>query len=207
MEHIEAKKTFLNPPELYLSHRSLILTYNHHCTSGLRDGAQHRERAVENWHRFTQDVKVNARKVMVHGGDGVFVPKPWMKVEVGDVVKVEKDHFFLVIYSCYPLDGVCYVETINLDRETNLKVKRCLEVTLPLDNDQPFKCEDPNPNLYTFVGNFEYNSQTHPLDPTHILLRDSKLRNTVMCTGWSYSPAMNQSHAKCHQIAFKKEHD
>ncbi|RWR82750.1 putative phospholipid-transporting ATPase 4 isoform X3 [Cinnamomum micranthum f. kanehirae] len=43
--------------------------------------------------------------------------------------------------------------------ETNLKVKRSLEVTLPLDDDETFKdfrgtikCEDPNSNLYTFVG-------------------------------------------------------
>ncbi|KAJ0746731.1 putative P-type phospholipid transporter [Helianthus annuus] len=144
--------------------------------------------AVENWHRFMQDMKVNMRKVLVHSGDGVFVRKPWMKLEVGDVVKVEKDEFFpadlLFLSSSYE-DGICYVETMNLDGETNLKVKRSLEVTLPLDDDASFKdfkatikCEDPNPNLYTFVGNFEYDRQTYPLDPSQILLRDSKLRNT-----------------------------
>ncbi|CAI9280976.1 unnamed protein product [Lactuca saligna] len=144
--------------------------------------------AVENWHRFMQDMKVNMRKVSVHIGNGVFVKKPWMKVEVGDVVKVEKDQFFpadlLFLSSSYE-DGICYVETMNLDGETNLKVKRSLEVTLPLDDDQSFqdfkatiKCEDPNPNLYSFVGNFEYDRQIYPLDTTQILLRDSKLRNT-----------------------------
>ncbi|KAL8217348.1 hypothetical protein R6Q57_020721 [Mikania cordata] len=144
--------------------------------------------AVENWHRFMQDMKVNMRKVLVHSGDGVFVTKPWMKLEVGDVIKVEKDQFFpadlLFLSSSYE-DGICYVETMNLDGETNLKVKRSLEVTLPLDDDHAFKdfkatikCEDPNPNLYTFVGNFEYDCQMYPLDPSQILLRDSKLRNT-----------------------------
>ncbi|KAJ9568389.1 hypothetical protein OSB04_004355 [Centaurea solstitialis] len=144
--------------------------------------------ALENWHRFMQDMKVNNRKVLVHIGDGVFVRKPWMKVQVGDVVKVEKDRFFpadlLFLSSSYE-DGICYVETMNLDGETNLKVKRSFEVTLPLDDDAAFKdfkatirCEDPNPNLYTFVGNFEYDRQTYPIDPGQILLRDSKLRNT-----------------------------
>ncbi|XP_058227244.1 probable phospholipid-transporting ATPase 4 isoform X3 [Rhododendron vialii] len=149
--------------------------------------------AMEDWRRFIQDMKVNMRKARVHKGDGVFGPKPWMKLRVGDVVKVEKDKFFpadlLLVSSSYE-DGICYVETMNLDGETNLKVKRALEVTLPLDNDMTFKdftgkisCEDPNPNLYTFVGNLEYDRQVYPLDPSQILLRDSKLRNTAYVYG------------------------
>ncbi|KAE9467934.1 hypothetical protein C3L33_00154, partial [Rhododendron williamsianum] len=85
--------------------------------------------AMEDWRRFIQDMKVNMRKARVHKGDGVFGPKPWMKLRVGDVVKVEKDKFFpadlLLVSSSYE-DGICYVETMNLDGETNLKVKRAL---------------------------------------------------------------------------------
>eukprot|EP00268_Persea_americana_P043553 TRINITY_DN4382_c0_g1_i1.p1 TRINITY_DN4382_c0_g1~~TRINITY_DN4382_c0_g1_i1.p1 ORF type:complete len:1225 (+),score=236.00 TRINITY_DN4382_c0_g1_i1:478-4152(+) len=149
--------------------------------------------ALEDWRRFIQDVKVNSRKVSTHKGEGKFGYKPWQRIQVGDVVKVEKDQFFpadlLLLSSSYE-DGICYVETVNLDGETNLKVKRSLEVTLPLDDDVTFKdftgtvrCEDPNPNLYTFVGNFEYDRQTYALDPSHILLRDSKLRNTSYIYG------------------------
>lgn len=61
---------------------------------------------------------------------------------------------------------------------------------MALDEDDTFgtftgtiKCEDPNPSLYTFVGNFEYEDQVYPLDPTQILLRDSKLRNTAFIYG------------------------
>ncbi|KAE8037502.1 hypothetical protein FH972_010088 [Carpinus fangiana] len=64
-------------------------------------------------------------------------------------------------------DGVCYVETMNLDGETNLKVKRCLEATLCLNEDEEFRkfkgtiyCEDPNPNLYTYVGNLELENES-----------------------------------------------
>ena len=149
--------------------------------------------ALEDWRRFVQDMKVNLRKVCVHKGEGVFGYRPWHKIRVGDILKVEKDQFFpadlLLLSSCYE-DGICYVETMNLDGETNLKVKRSLEVTLPLDDDATFKdftgkiyCEDPNPNLYTFVGNFEYDRQIYPLDPSQILLRDSKLRNTAYAYG------------------------
>ncbi|KAH7865566.1 hypothetical protein Vadar_008338 [Vaccinium darrowii] len=149
--------------------------------------------AVEDWRRFIQDMKVNMRKALVHKGDGVFIPKPWMKLQVGDVVKVEKDKFFpadlLLVSSSYE-DGICYVETMNLDGETNLKVKRALEATLPVDDDTTFKdfagkisCEGPNPSLYTFAGKFEYDHQVYPLDPSQILLRDSKLRNTAYVYG------------------------
>ncbi|XP_058216266.1 probable phospholipid-transporting ATPase 4 isoform X4 [Rhododendron vialii] len=149
--------------------------------------------AMEDWQRFIQDMKVNMRKARVHKGNGVFGSKPWMKLRVGDVVKVEKDKFFpadlLLVSSSYE-DGLCYVETMNLDGETNLKVKRALEVTLPFDDDLTFKdftgkisCEDPNPNLYTFVGNLGCDRQVYPLDPSQILLRDSKLRNTAFVYG------------------------
>ncbi|KAL2462555.1 putative phospholipid-transporting ATPase 4 [Forsythia ovata] len=149
--------------------------------------------ALEDWRRFMQDMKVNLRKASIHKRDGIFGNRPWMKIRVGDVVKVEKDHFFpadlLLLSSSYE-DGICYVETMNLDGETNLKVKRALEVTLPVDDDVTFKefsatirCEDPNSNLYTFVGNLEYDRQLYPLDPSQILLRDSKLRNTAYVYG------------------------
>ncbi|XP_078180817.1 putative phospholipid-transporting ATPase 4 isoform X2 [Carex rostrata] len=149
--------------------------------------------ALEDWRRFIQDMKMNSRKVAVHKSEGRFGYKHWQRLRVGDVVKVEKDQFFpadlLLLSSSYE-DGICYVETMNLDGETNLKVKRSLEVTLPLDEDEAFKdfrgiirCEDPNPNLYTFVGNFEYERQVYALDPNQILLRDSKLRNTQYIYG------------------------
>ncbi|GMI93611.1 Aminophospholipid ATPase 5 [Hibiscus trionum] len=144
--------------------------------------------AVEDWHRFLQDLDVNNQTVKTRLSDGVFVDKSWKELRVGDVVKVYKDEYFpsdlLLLSSSYE-DGVCYVETMNLDGETNLKIKRCLEVSLCLNEDAEFNkfeatvhCEDPNPNLYTFVGNLEFEKKSYPLSPSQLLLRDSKLRNT-----------------------------
>ncbi|XP_041994278.1 probable phospholipid-transporting ATPase 7 isoform X2 [Salvia splendens] len=179
--------------------------------------------ALEDWRRFIQDMKVNLRKASVHKKDGLFGLKPWMKLRVGDIVKVEKDKFFpadlLLLSSSYE-DGICYVETMNLDGETNLKVKRSLEVTLPLDDDQTFnefkatiKCEDPNPSLYTFVGNFEYDRQIYPLDPSQILLRDSKLRNTayiygvVIFTGHDSKVMQNSTRSPSKRSRIEKQMD
>ncbi|XP_024006621.1 putative phospholipid-transporting ATPase 9 isoform X2 [Eutrema salsugineum] len=79
---------------------------------------------------------------------------------------------------------------MNLDGETNLKVKQGLEVTTSLREEFDFKgfeafvkCEDPNANLYSFVGTMELKGAKYPLSPQQLLLRDSKLRNTDFIYG------------------------
>uniref|UniRef100_A0A0E0AB17 Phospholipid-transporting ATPase n=1 Tax=Oryza glumipatula TaxID=40148 RepID=A0A0E0AB17_9ORYZ len=178
---------------------------------------------VEDWRRFMQDMKVNNRKVAVHKGEGDFEYRHWEDLAVGDVVKVEKDQFFpadlLLLSSSYE-DGICYVETMNLDGETNLKVKRSLEVTLPLEEDESFKdfqglirCEDPNPSLYTFIGNLEYERQIYAIDPFQILLRDSKLRNTsfiygvVIFTGHDSKVMQNSTESPSKRSTIEKKMD
>ncbi|XWS60364.1 hypothetical protein CRYUN_Cryun07bG0029600 [Craigia yunnanensis] len=151
-------------------------------------GATMGKEAVEDWRRKKQDIEVNNRKVKTHQGDGVFEHTKWMDLKVGDIVKVEKDEFFpadLILLSSSYEEAICYVETTNLDGETNLKLKQALEATSSLHEDssvQNFKavirCEDPNANLYSFVGSLELGEEQYPLSPQQLLLRDSKLRNT-----------------------------
>ncbi|GAB2280128.1 Putative phospholipid-transporting ATPase 9 [Dionaea muscipula] len=142
---------------------------------------------IEDWRRKQQDTEVNNRKIKVHQGNGNFEYTQWRHLRVGDIVKVEKDEFFpadiLLLSSSYE-DAICYVETMNLDGETNLKLKQALEVTSSLSEDSTFanfkaiiRCEDPNANLYSFVGTMDLEDQ-HALSPQQLLLRDSKLRNT-----------------------------
>ncbi|KAG6425845.1 hypothetical protein SASPL_110050 [Salvia splendens] len=179
--------------------------------------------AMEDWRRFVQDMKVNLRKASVHKQDGTFGPMPWMKIRVGDVVKVEKDQFFpadlLFLSSSYE-DGICYVETMNLDGETNLKVKRALEVTQNIEDDSSLKdfsgtikCEDPNSSLYNFVGKMEYDCKVYPIDPSQILLRDSKLRNTayvygvVVFTGQDSKVMQNSTKSPSKRSTIEKQMD
>ncbi|KAL1337923.1 hypothetical protein HN51_032604 [Arachis hypogaea] len=149
--------------------------------------------AVEDWRRFKQDVEMNNRRVKVHHGEGDFDHSKWRDLRVGDIVKVEKDEFFpadLILLSSSYDEAICYVETMNLDGETNLKLKQALEETSKLQEDSNFqnfsatiKCEDPNANLYSFVGSLELDDQQYPLSPQQLLLRDSKLRNTDFIYG------------------------
>ncbi|TKY73356.1 putative phospholipid-transporting ATPase 9 [Spatholobus suberectus] len=151
-------------------------------------GATMVKEGIEDWRRKKQDIEVNNRRVILHKGDGIFEYTEWKNLRVGNIVKIMKDEFFpadlLLLSSSYE-DAVCYVETMNLDGETNLKLKQGLDVTSSLHEDFKFcdfraviKCEDPNANLYSFVGSMEFGEQKYPLSAQQLLLRDSKLRNT-----------------------------
>ncbi|GLT31903.1 hypothetical protein SLA2020_066030 [Shorea laevis] len=139
---------------------------------------------VEDWKRWKQDLEANNRKVLVYGKNQSFNQTTWENLRVGDLVKVRMDEYFpadMLLLSSSRHDGACYVDTKNLDGETNLKLKHALEVTAPL-NDESIKnfkavinCEDPNEHLYSFVGTLYYDCERYPLSPKQILLRDSKL--------------------------------
>ncbi|KAL2523332.1 putative phospholipid-transporting ATPase 8 [Forsythia ovata] len=151
-------------------------------------GATMAKEGVEDWRRRKQDIEANNRKVKVYDRNHNFRETRWKNLRVGDLVKVYKNEYFpadlLLLSSSYE-DGICYVETSNLDGETNLKVKHASDVTASLHDDNSFqqfkaviKCEDPNEDLYAFVGTLFYGGQQLPLSMQQILLRDSKLRNT-----------------------------
>jgi phospholipid-translocating ATPase len=58
----------------------------------------------------------------------------WQNVQVGDVVRIKRNEFFpadLLLMHSSGTNGVCYVETKNLDGESNLKLKHAVK---ELDN-------------------------------------------------------------------------
>ncbi|KAK7833496.1 putative phospholipid-transporting atpase 8 [Quercus suber] len=156
-------------------------------------GATMAKEGVEDWRRRKQDIEENNRKVKVYGSNYTFHETNWKELRVGDIVKVCKDEYFpadLVLLSSSHEDGVCYVETMNLDGETNLKMKHALEVTSHLHDENSLKqftavikCEDPNEKLYSFVGNLSCDGKEYPLSMQQLLLRGSKLKNTEYVFG------------------------
>ncbi|KAF7829418.1 phospholipid-transporting ATPase 3 [Senna tora] len=148
--------------------------------------------AFEDWKRFQNDLAVNNNMIDVLQ-DQKWESIPWKRLQVGDIVRVKQDGFFpadlLFLASTNP-DGVCYIETANLDGETNLKIRKALEKTwdyLTPDKASEFKgeiqCEQPNNSLYTFTGNLIIQKQTLPLSPNQLLLRGCSLRNTEYVVG------------------------
>nr|XP_042108420.1 probable phospholipid-transporting ATPase IM isoform X5 [Ovis aries] len=118
----------------------------------------------------------------------------WMNVKVGDIIKLENNQFVaadLLLLSSSEPHGLCYIETAELDGETNLKVRHALSVTSELGADISrlakfdgiVVCEAPNNKLDKFTGVLSWNGSKHSLNNEKIILRGCVLRNTSWCFG------------------------
>jgi phospholipid-transporting ATPase len=79
----------------------------------------------EDFQRLKQDRKINRNKVLLLK-DKEWVSTMWLDIKVGDLVKVENKEPFpadLVLLSSSEDQAMAYIETSNLDGETNLKVR------------------------------------------------------------------------------------
>jgi len=155
---------------------------------------------VEDLKRHRADDRTNKRMVQVLRG-GLLMEEHWTEVKVGDIVKVINGHFFpadLILLSSSEPMGMCYIETANLDGETNLKIRQGLPLTADLttvehvnDIDGRLECEGPNNRLYDFVGNLIlYGGKAVPLSGDQVLLRGAQLRNTK----WIFGIAVYTGH-------------
>ncbi|XP_023814750.1 phospholipid-transporting ATPase IA isoform X1 [Oryzias latipes] len=148
---------------------------------------------IEDLKRHKADSVVNKKECQVLR-NGAWEIVHWEKVAVGEVVRAANgDHLpaDLVILSSSEPQGMCYIETSNLDGETNLKIRQGLQATAELkDIDSLMRlsgrmeCESPNLHLYEFVGNIRLHGHSAvPLGPDQILLRGAQLRNTQWIHG------------------------
>uniref|UniRef100_A0A8C5J7F1 Phospholipid-transporting ATPase n=1 Tax=Junco hyemalis TaxID=40217 RepID=A0A8C5J7F1_JUNHY len=118
----------------------------------------------------------------------------WKEVAVGDIVKVTNGQHLpadMIIISTSEPQAMCYIETANLDGETNLKIRQGLSQTASLQSREELmkvsgriECEGPNRHLYDFTGNLRLDGQSPvPVGPDQILLRGAQLRNTQWVLG------------------------
>uniref|UniRef100_A0A7M4EQT2 Phospholipid-transporting ATPase n=1 Tax=Crocodylus porosus TaxID=8502 RepID=A0A7M4EQT2_CROPO len=115
-------------------------------------------------------------------------------VAVGEIVKVTNGEHLpadLISLSSSEPQAMCYIETSNLDGETNLKIRQGLPLTSDIKDIDSLmqlsgriECESPNRHLYDFVGNIRLDGHgTVPLGSDQILLRGAQLRNTQWVHG------------------------
>ncbi|ERE82926.1 putative phospholipid-transporting ATPase IC [Cricetulus griseus] len=148
---------------------------------------------VDDVARHKMDKEINNRTCEVIK-DGRFKIIKWKDIQVGDVIRLKKNDFIpadILLLSSSEPNSLCYVETAELDGETNLKFKMALEITDQYlqteDNLATFdgfiECEEPNNRLDKFTGTLFWRKRSFPLDADKILLRGCVIRNTDVCHG------------------------
>jgi phospholipid-transporting ATPase len=158
---------------------------------------------IEDYRRKTADKSLNLARARVLRGSS-FQDTKWVDVAVGDIVRVESEDPFpadLVLLASSEPEGLCYIETANLDGETNLKIKQAIPETSTLVSPTELsrlggklRSEQPNSSLYTYEATLTMQAgggeKELPLQPDQLLLRGATLRNTP----WIYGVVVFTGH-------------
>ncbi|EDU42693.1 plasma membrane calcium-transporting ATPase 4 [Pyrenophora tritici-repentis Pt-1C-BFP] len=151
---------------------------------------------IEDYRRKQSDSELNNSKAQVLKGS-TFTDTKWVNVAVGDIVRVESEQPFptdLVLLASSEPEGLCYIETANLDGETNLKIKQAIPETADYVSPAELarlggriRSEQPNSSLYTYEATLTIaaggGEKELPLAPDQLLLRGATLRNTPWIHG------------------------
>ncbi|XP_017319684.1 probable phospholipid-transporting ATPase VD isoform X2 [Ictalurus punctatus] len=123
-----------------------------------------------------------------------YVERRWADVCVGDVVHLCCNEIIpadLVLLHSSDTNGVCHIETANLDGETNLKQRQVVK-DLPQQGSEftpenfssRIECETPNDDLRRFRGYMEHPDKVRVgLHSENLLLRSCTVRNTETVIG------------------------
>ncbi|KAM9966517.1 hypothetical protein ACTFIR_006735 [Dictyostelium discoideum] len=151
--------------------------------------------ALEDYNRYQSDKKNNLEPYTIVR-DAKLESISSQDICVGDIIRIQNGQQIpadLVLISTSHDEGLCYVETSNLDGETNLKVRKALGDTNKLSNAEDISLlrgsivyETPNERLYRFNGRIVIQGKEniiHSLNHTMFLQRGSQLRNTKFIFG------------------------
>ncbi|KAH8300651.1 hypothetical protein KR018_001323 [Drosophila ironensis] len=148
---------------------------------------------IEDIKRHRADNEINHRLIeRLENGSWNIVR--WEELTVGDIIKVGINTFFpadLILLSSSEPQAMCFIETANLDGETNLKIRQGVSATAGLLETKDLtrlegniECELPNRHLYEFNGVLrEVNKSAVPLGNDQVLQRGAMLRNTSWVFG------------------------
>lgn len=146
---------------------------------------------------LTDRLKIGEKNTQSWGGetDGEYGWKQvkWQDVKVGDILKLVRDDAVpadMVLLHATGENGLAYIDTMDLDGETNLKsreslpdFKECHTIAGLRACQAEFVLEDPNPDLYRFDGRVTVKGRTLPLTSNEVVYRGSTLRNTAVAIG------------------------
>ncbi|XP_024964326.1 phospholipid-transporting ATPase 1-like isoform X2 [Cynara cardunculus var. scolymus] len=146
--------------------------------------------AYEDWRRHRSDRIENNRMSSILVNDR-FQQKKWKDIQVGEIIRLSANDTIpcdIVLLSTSDPTGVAYIQTINLDGESNLKTRYAKQETLSRIPEKDrmnglIKCEKPNRNIYGFHATMEFDGKHLSLGPSNIVLRGCVLKNTNSAVG------------------------
>ncbi|KAK4424760.1 Phospholipid-transporting ATPase 1 [Sesamum alatum] len=146
--------------------------------------------AYEDYRRHRSDKIENNRLAWVFQDDK-FQQKKWKDIRVGEMIKVSGNETLpcdMVLLSTSDTTGVAYVQTTNLDGESNLKTRYAKQETQTKNPEKEritglIKCEKPNRNIYGFQANMDIDGKRISLGPSNVILRGCELKNTEWAIG------------------------
>ncbi len=160
---------------------------------------------LEDWKRKKADDEENERKVeILDYEEKKFVKKKWKEVKLGSVIKVYENEYFpadVILINTHDSkncksdnDGVCYIESKNLDGETCLKYKQSQKDISNLFQEEKaiinikgkIDCEQPNEFIYEFNAKMFLNVQENSfltIDKNNFILRGCSLKQTCYVYG------------------------
>uniref|UniRef100_A0A5B6Z9V8 Phospholipid-transporting ATPase n=1 Tax=Davidia involucrata TaxID=16924 RepID=A0A5B6Z9V8_DAVIN len=153
------------------------------CVTAIKDG-------YEDWRRHRSDLKENNREALVLQS-GKFRLKKWKNLGAGEVMKICADETIpcdIVLLGTSDPSGIAYIQTMNLDGESNLKTRYARQETTSMVFEGEtisglIRCEQPNRNIYEFTANMEFKGHRFPLSQSNIILRGCQLKNTEWVVG------------------------
>lgn len=123
-----------------------------------------------------------------------YVKVKWRDVRVGDLVHLSNNEAvpadMVLLHSSNPM-GICYLDTCNLDGETNLKQRivapgfreKRLDFN-PMKFRSSIEVERPSTKIYRFTGTISHpNGERVPLNSENLLLRECTIKNTDYVEG------------------------
>eukprot|EP00079_Xenopus_tropicalis_P008511 XP_002931688.1 PREDICTED: probable phospholipid-transporting ATPase VA isoform X1 [Xenopus tropicalis] len=148
----------------------------------------------EDYRRYRSDKEINHMDCLVFcRSEKKYREKYWKEVQVGDFVQLRCNEIIpadILLLSSSDPDGLCHIETANLDGETNLKQRQVLKGFVELESEfdpMTFKsiieCEKPNNDLTRFRGYIHKNGKKSGLFKENLLLRGCTIRNTEVVSG------------------------
>ena len=162
---------------------------------------------IEEIKRYRNDLQTNNTNTKVYK-NGTFINKKWSDIKIGNMIKVKKDEIIpadLLVLCSSNKDSAFYLQTANLDGESNLKQRETLIDTQKIfyknkikeDNYleklfKPYKegeensyieVEQPNKNIYEINGKIYFDSKPIFFDVNNTAIRGAILKNTKFIYG------------------------